>query len=58
MSAAQRRKGPEKVGKKGIIQSISDAIKLISKENNIPIKSKKSIYMIAPIITLSISLII
>lgn len=54
----QIRKGPNKVGFVGILQPISDAIKLFLKEQTIPILSNYFIYMISPIIGLFNSLLI
>lgn len=54
----QRRQGPIKVGPKGILQSISDGIKLVLKESIIPKESNSIIFKLSPIIALSISLIL
>nr|AXS65087.1 NADH dehydrogenase subunit 1 [Elateroidea sp. 2 KM-2017] len=52
------RKGPNKVGYLGIIQSFSDFIKLISKEGIYPLMSNKFMYSIFPMINFSFSLFI
>lgn len=54
----QVRLGPNKVGPRGIIQPLSDAIKLYSKEINWPIQSNSIPFFISPCISLSLALII
>lgn len=58
MGAMQRRKGPNIVGVYGILQPIVDGIKLFIKEILIPQQSNKINYIIGPIITLMLALII
>ena len=57
MGYIQRRVGPNKVGYSGILQPISDGVKLVFKENVVPSHSNRNIYKIAPIITLLLSLV-
>nr|UZZ44142.1 NADH dehydrogenase subunit 1 [Marilia sp. XG-2021] len=54
----QLRKGPNKLGIKGIIQPFSDAIKLFSKEFLISYLFNYNLFMIFPLLNLFLSLII
>jgi NADH-quinone oxidoreductase subunit H len=47
----QVRKGPNRVGYKGILQPIADAIKLLMKEQMIPSGASKALFLLAPIIS-------
>nr|AUJ22063.1 NADH dehydrogenase subunit 1 [Chonosia crassipennis] len=58
LSYIQIRKGPNKVGFMGILQPISDAIKLFLKEQTVPMLSNYFIYVISPIMGLFNSLLI
>ncbi len=48
----QVRIGPNRVGPKGWLQPIADAVKLMFKEIVIPTKANKTLFLIAPLLTL------
>ncbi len=49
----QMRVGPNRVGPRGWLQPIADALKLLSKEIILPTKANKTLYFLGPIITLA-----
>lgn len=57
LSFIQIRKGPNKVRLAGILQPISDAIKLFLKKNSYPLKSNRFFYMLSSFILLILSLL-
>ena len=52
----QKRRGPNVVGPFGLFQSLADALKYIFKEIIIPSSSNKVIFILAPIITMTLAL--
>jgi NADH-quinone oxidoreductase subunit H len=54
----QDRLGPNRVGPLGLLQAIADAIKIMLKEQVIPDRAQKTLYMIAPGIGLIASLMV
>ena len=53
----QKRRGPNVVGPFGLFQTVADALKYIFKEIIIPASANKTIFILAPIITLTLALI-
>ena len=53
----QKRQGPNVVGPFGLLQSLADALNYIFKEIIIPASSNKVIFILAPIITMTLALI-
>jgi NADH:ubiquinone oxidoreductase subunit H len=57
MGSIQRRIGPNVVGYYGVLQPFADALKLVVKEQVIPTQATKSLFFLAPIISLIFSLL-
>ena len=53
----QDRYGPNRVGPFGVLQAVADAIKLLTKEDWVPPRAERAIFVIAPAIVMSVTLI-
>ncbi len=53
----QKRRGPNVVGPFGLFQSLADALKYLFKEIIIPASSNKIIFILAPVVTMTLALI-
>ncbi len=58
LAKMQNRIGPNRAGPGGVLQPIADAFKLIFKEELVPARADKLIFIIAPVITVIPALII
>ncbi len=57
LGAIQRRRGPNVIGVFGLLQPLSDGLKLFAKEFVLPSSSNNLIFIIAPMLTFFLSLI-
>ena len=58
VAGMQARVGPDRAGPFGIFQTVADAIKLLLKEQIMPLKADRAMYLLAPIIALVPSFLI
>lgn len=49
----QRRRGPNRVGPRGLLQPIADALKLLTKEVILPANANRFLFFLAPILSLA-----
>lgn len=58
LASGQWRKGPNKVRWKGVAQPLADAIKLFSKQGGTPYRAKSTLFLVSPLFSLVVSLVI
>lgn len=57
MGAIQRRRGPNVIGFMGLLQALADGLKLFVKETTLPSNSNLIVFIIAPMLAFTLSLI-
>ena len=57
MGAIQRRRGPNVIGFMGLLQALADGLKLFVKETTLPSNSNLVVFILAPMLSFTLSLI-
>lgn len=58
LGLSQNRKGPNKVSFTGILQPAADAVKLFSKEQPVPNQGNNALFLLGPLVSICISLLL
>lgn len=58
MGVIQRRRGPNVIGFMGLLQALADGLKLFVKETTLPSNSNLIIFLLAPMLSFILSLIL